>query len=79
MLMQKPNKRGFVWAFLADKMIAYRFAGRRSGETPAVVARRHSRRGHVHRVNKVTGTARLSRETFFALIAVLQFFWTSEL
>ncbi len=37
LLMQKPNKRGFVWAFLADKMIAYKFAGSRSGETPMAV------------------------------------------
>lgn len=35
--MQKPNKRGFVWAFLADNMIAYKFAGNRSGETPKIV------------------------------------------
>jgi len=24
--MQRPNKRGFVWTFLADDLIAYRFA-----------------------------------------------------
>lgn len=35
--MQKPNKRGFVWTFLADNLIAYRFSGDRSGETPAKV------------------------------------------
>ncbi|MEO8213837.1 MAG: IS66 family transposase [Myxococcales bacterium] len=35
--MQKPNKRGFVWTFLADKLIAYRFAGNRSGATPESV------------------------------------------
>ena len=35
--MQKPNKRGFVWTFLADDMIAYKFAGSRSGETPTAV------------------------------------------
>jgi len=35
--MQKPNKRGFVWTFLADNLIAYRFSGNRSGETPAQV------------------------------------------
>jgi len=35
--MQKPNKRGFVWTFLADNLIAYRFSGSRSGETPTKV------------------------------------------
>jgi transposase len=35
--MQKPNKRGFVWTFLADKLIAYKFAGNRSGDTPEAV------------------------------------------
>jgi len=35
--MQKPNKRGFVWTFLAGKLIAYRFAGNRSGATPEAV------------------------------------------
>src|SRR5450432_3941397 len=35
--MQKPNLRGFVWTFLADKLIAYKFAGNRSGDTPEAV------------------------------------------
>lgn len=35
--MQRPNKRGFVWTFLADDLIAYRFAENRSGETPLAV------------------------------------------
>jgi transposase len=35
--MQKPNKRGFVWTFLADNLIAYCFSADRSGETPAKV------------------------------------------
>ena len=35
--MQKPNKRGFVWTFLADNLIAYRFSGNRSGQTPSAV------------------------------------------
>jgi transposase len=35
--MQKPNKRGFVWTFLADKLIAYKFSGDRSGATPEAV------------------------------------------
>jgi hypothetical protein len=35
--MQKPNKRGFVWTFLAGTLIAYRFSGDRSGETPLKV------------------------------------------
>ena len=34
MKMQRPNKRGFIWTFLADDLIAYRFADNRSGETP---------------------------------------------
>jgi transposase len=34
MKMQRPNKRGFVWTFLAGDLIAYRFADNRSGETP---------------------------------------------
>lgn len=34
LVMQKPFRRGFVWTFLTDKFIAYRFAPDRSGETP---------------------------------------------
>ena len=43
--MQKPNKRGFVWTFLAENLIAYRFSADRSGATPAagVSARRRGR------------------------------------
>jgi hypothetical protein len=37
MKMPRPNKRGFVWTFLADDLIAYRFADNRSGETPLQV------------------------------------------
>jgi transposase len=37
MKMQRPSKRGFVWAFLSRELIAYRFAGTRSGETPVEV------------------------------------------
>lgn len=37
MKMQHPNKRGFGWTFLADDLIAYRFADNRSGETPLEV------------------------------------------
>jgi transposase len=37
MKMQRPNRRGFVWAFLSGELIAYRFAGDRSGETPLEV------------------------------------------
>ena len=35
--MQKPNKRGFVWTFLAENLIAYKFASDRSGATPEKV------------------------------------------
>ena len=35
--MQKPFRRGFVWTFLTDEVIAYRFAPDRSGETPLAV------------------------------------------
>ncbi len=35
--MQKPNKRGFVWTFLSEKLIAYRFSAGRSGLTPSTV------------------------------------------
>jgi transposase len=35
--MQQPNKRGFVWTFLAEKLIAYVFSSNRSGETPSTV------------------------------------------
>jgi len=35
--MQRPNKRGFVWTFLTDDLIAYRFSPDRSGETPRTV------------------------------------------
>jgi transposase len=34
MKMQRPNQRGFVWTFLAEGLIAYRFSADRSGETP---------------------------------------------
>jgi transposase len=34
MKMLQPNKRGFVWTFLAEDLIAYRFADNRSGDTP---------------------------------------------
>jgi transposase len=37
MKMQRPNQRGFVWTFLADDLIAYRFADNRSGQTPLQV------------------------------------------
>ena len=37
LLMQKPFRRGFVWTFLSDEIIAYRFAPDRSGETPLAV------------------------------------------
>lgn len=37
LLMQKPHRRGFVWAFIADGLIAYRFAPNRSGDTPLAV------------------------------------------
>ena len=35
--MQKPDKRGYVWAFLAERLIAYRFSASRSGQTPVDV------------------------------------------
>lgn len=34
LLMQRPFRRGFVWTFISDQIIAYRFAPDRSGETP---------------------------------------------
>ncbi len=34
MKMQRPNRRGFVWTFIADNLVVYRFAPDRSGETP---------------------------------------------
>ena len=34
LVMQNPFRRGFVWTFLSDEIIAYRFAPNRSGETP---------------------------------------------
>lgn len=37
LVMQKPFRRGFVWTFLTDDIIAYRFAPDRSGETPHAV------------------------------------------
>lgn len=37
LVMQKPFRRGFVWTFLTDELIAYRFAPDRSGETPRAV------------------------------------------
>jgi len=35
--LQKPDKRGYVWAFLAERLIAYRFSATRSGQTPVDV------------------------------------------
>jgi len=37
LVMQKPFRRGFVWTFLTDEIIAYRFAPDRSGQTPIAV------------------------------------------
>ncbi len=34
-LQNRPDKRGFVWTFLAGKDVAYVFSGDRSGQTPA--------------------------------------------
>ncbi len=36
-LQTRPDKRGFVWTFLAGKLVAYVFSGDRSGQTPARV------------------------------------------
>jgi transposase len=35
--MQHPSKKGYVWTFLADGIIVYRFSASRSGETPSAV------------------------------------------
>jgi transposase len=35
--MQHPNKKGYVWTFVADDLIVYRFSQSRSGETPSTV------------------------------------------
>ena len=37
LMMQKPNRRGFVWTFIAEKLIAYRFSASRSGQTAVAV------------------------------------------
>ena len=37
LLMQQPNRKGYIWTFLSDNLIAYRFSGSRSGDTPAKV------------------------------------------
>ncbi len=37
LLMQQPHRRGFVWTFIADGLITYRFAPDRSGDTPLAV------------------------------------------
>src|SRR5262249_30605024 len=37
MMMQRPHRRGFIWTFIADDLIAYRFSPDRSGETPRQV------------------------------------------
>jgi transposase len=36
-MREQPNRRGFVWTFVADDLIAYRFAPNRSGDTPVKV------------------------------------------
>ena len=37
MKMQHPNRKGYVWTFIADDIIVYRFSGSRSGQTPSSV------------------------------------------
>jgi len=37
LLMQHPNRRGYVWTFIAGELITYRFSASRSGETAAQV------------------------------------------
>lgn len=37
MKMQEPNRKGYVWAFITDLLIGYRFAASRSGDTPVEV------------------------------------------
>ena len=37
MKMQHPNRKGYVWTFIADDIIVYRFSGSRSGQTPTSV------------------------------------------
>lgn len=37
MMIQEPNKRGYVWTFRTDKLIAYKFSPSRSGTTPIAV------------------------------------------
>lgn len=32
--MQSPNRKGYMWTFLAENLIAYKFSGDRSGDTP---------------------------------------------
>jgi len=67
--MQKPNKRGFVWTFLADNLIAYRFSGNRSGETPAKVLGASTGTLVVDMYtgyNAVTGTGRRDRAACLA-------------
>jgi transposase len=36
-LQNRPDKRGFVWTFLAGTLVAYVFSGDRSGQTPSRV------------------------------------------
>ena len=67
--MQKPNKRGFVWTFLADNLIAYRFSGSRSGETPVKVLGASQGTLVVDMYtgyNEVTGTGRRRRAACLA-------------
>jgi transposase len=37
MKMQHPDKKGYVWTFIADNLITYRFSASRSGQTPVEV------------------------------------------
>jgi transposase len=37
MKMQRPNRKGYVWTFIADDLIVYRFSASRSGATPSSV------------------------------------------
>jgi transposase len=36
-VMQQPNRRGYLWTFVAGDLIAYRFSATRSGQTAAEV------------------------------------------
>jgi len=67
--MQQPNKKGYVWTFVTDDLIVYRFSASRSGETPSAVLGNSTGALVVDMYtgyNQVTGTGKRTRSACLA-------------